>query len=95
MSVLRQDPLCDEARIALSEMSEMSEMSEDMSAEADFGGVEDEDAMWEIRTESDSSEFQQEGNGIPCRYLNHDGCRHGSDCWFKHGPDSYSQRDEL
>ena len=53
------------------------------------------DALWDIMTDSDSSEYEHEGNDRPCRYLNRDGCRHGSHCRFKHAPDEKSVRDQL
>lgn len=49
----------------------------------------------DIMTQSDSSDYKHEGNGIPCWYNNHDGCKHGSKCHFKHAPDIKSVRDEL
>ena len=51
--------------------------------------------LWEIMTESDSSEYGHEGNGTPCRYLNRGGCKHGRKCRFRHAPDDKSVRDEL
>lgn len=59
-----------------------------------------EDIFWftdlnDIMTTSDSSEYRHEGNGRSCRYNNHDGCRHGAECRFRHAPDDMSVRDEL
>ncbi|TDL23899.1 hypothetical protein BD410DRAFT_786567 [Rickenella mellea] len=53
---------------------------------------------WEIETESDTSDYQHDGNGVPCRYYNHGGCKNGSGplgCMFKHSPDDNSMRDKL
>jgi hypothetical protein len=44
---------------------------------------------------SDSSDWNHEGNGIPCRLYNHDGCTRGNDCRFSHAPDLKSVRDQL
>ncbi|KAJ3737044.1 hypothetical protein DFJ43DRAFT_1035816 [Lentinula guzmanii] len=48
---------------------------------------------------SDSEEYQHRGKGkkvkLPCRYYNHDGCRFGKVCRYKHAPDDSSIRDEL
>ena len=50
----------------------------------------------EISSESDSSDFEHEGNGTPCRFYNHDGCRNGSTCRFKHAPTKErTTRDQL
>lgn len=35
------------------------------------------------------------GNGIPCRYYNHGGCRRGSECTYSHAPDDKSVRDDM
>ncbi|PPQ97683.1 hypothetical protein CVT26_001866 [Gymnopilus dilepis] len=44
---------------------------------------------------SDSSDCNHVGNGIQCRFYNHDGCARGSECQFSHAPDEKSVRDEL
>jgi hypothetical protein len=44
---------------------------------------------------SETSDFEHDGNGIPCRFYNHDGCKRGTACKFKHGPDHRSVRDNL
>ena len=47
-------------------------------------------------SDSESSEAEHEGNGIPCRYNNHDGCRHGAQCRFQHAKTiGKSTRDDL
>ncbi|KAH9896002.1 hypothetical protein C8Q73DRAFT_690462 [Cubamyces lactineus] len=45
--------------------------------------------------ESDSEDFYHTGNGIPCKYYNHDGCARGPRCHYSHAPDRKSVRDEL
>lgn len=57
--------------------------------------MEETDPLWEVMTQSDSSEYGHEGNHTPCRYLNHDGCKHGAKCRFRHAPDEKSVRDQL
>jgi hypothetical protein len=50
----------------------------------------------QISSDSDSSDFEHEGNGTPCRFYNHDGCKNGSTCRFKHAPTKeMTTRDEL
>ncbi|KAJ3758825.1 hypothetical protein EV360DRAFT_43092 [Lentinula raphanica] len=48
---------------------------------------------------SDSEDFRHKGKNkgdkLPCRYYNHDGCRFGNSCRYKHAPDDRSIRDEL
>jgi hypothetical protein len=54
----------------------------------------DEEAL-EIQSVSDSSDCAHDGNGIPCRFYNRDGCLRGTDCEFSHAPDNKSVRDKL
>lgn len=54
-----------------------------------------EDTKVELESVSDSSDWNHEGNGIPCRFHNHDGCLRGADCRFSHAPDHKSVRDRL
>ncbi|KAJ7077890.1 hypothetical protein B0H15DRAFT_861325 [Mycena belliarum] len=49
----------------------------------------------EIFSDSDSSDFEHVGNGVPCRFYNHDGCAKGNQCRFKHAPHPHTTRDEL
>ena len=49
----------------------------------------------EIASVSDSSDCQHVGNGVPCRFYNHQGCARGTACTFSHAPDEKSVRDEL
>ena len=91
--VLRLDPANEPARAALIEAIRLNNgrsPPDKLSAE-----MEDTDPLWEIMTQSDSSEYGHEGNGTPCRYLNHGGCKHGAKCRFRHAPDEKSVRDQL
>ncbi|TFY57503.1 hypothetical protein EVJ58_g6978 [Rhodofomes roseus] len=92
-SVLRQDPSSNIARTALEETLLLNHGR--ASSEGNPKELEENDPLWEIMTESDSSEYKHEGNNTPCRYLNHDGCNDGSQCRWKHAPDARSIRDEL
>lgn len=94
-SVLRQDPSSAAAREELEKTIRIVPQIRPIIPEDDEIHPEEDDPLDDIMTESDSSEFEHEGNGIPCRYNNHSGCRHGSQCYFKHAPDDYSVRDEL
>jgi hypothetical protein len=53
------------------------------------------DTKVELESVSDSSDWNHEGNGIPCRFYNHDGCLRGTGCRFSHAPDHKSVRDRL
>ena len=44
---------------------------------------------------SDSSDCAHVGNGVPCRFYNHDGCVRGEECGYSHAPDERSVRDLL
>ncbi len=48
-----------------------------------------------IHTDSDSSGFEHERNGEPCRAYNHEGCSQGSKCALKHSPEEGTTRDKL
>jgi hypothetical protein len=66
----------------------------------DFAGPDDDSPLlWEKKLElesvSDSSDWNHGGNGIPCRFYNHDGCKHGNACNFSHALDHKSVRDRL
>jgi len=95
-SVLRLDP---SSTVALTELDQthtlLAQVSLGAPLENDEVHSETFTAKSDLVTESDSSEFAHEGNGIPCRYNNHNGCRHGAQCRFKHAPDNKSVRDEL
>ena len=68
--------------------------------EDEFAVSEDEypllcDKKVELESASDSSDWNHEGNDIPCRFYNHDGCTRGTECRFSHAPDHKSVRDRL
>lgn len=44
---------------------------------------------------SHTSDYEHEGNGIPCHGYNHEGCERGKACEFSHAPDRQSLRDDL
>ncbi|KAK0477469.1 hypothetical protein IW261DRAFT_1487745 [Armillaria novae-zelandiae] len=48
-----------------------------------------------IQTDSDSSDFEHDGNGKPCRAYNHEGCSQGSKCSLRHSPEEDTTRDQL
>ena len=49
----------------------------------------------ELVSDSDTSECQHTGNGIPCQSYNRQGCKRASECHLSHAPDDKSVRDEL
>ena len=53
------------------------------------------DTKAELESVSDSSDWNHGGNGIPCKFYNHDGCKRGNACRFSHAPDYKSVRDRL
>ncbi|KAF8894849.1 hypothetical protein BD779DRAFT_1503236 [Infundibulicybe gibba] len=55
------------------------------------------DDPWELSSvDSDSSDCQHVGNGIPCRFYNSPtGCSRNGECRFSHAPDDKSIRDRL
>ncbi|KAG5648800.1 hypothetical protein DXG03_000149 [Asterophora parasitica] len=61
----------------------------------DFAFPRYEDEKLELAERSDSSECNHPGNGVPCRFYNHDGCGRGRECEFSHAPDEKSVRDDL
>ncbi|KAJ7449559.1 hypothetical protein FB451DRAFT_748310 [Mycena latifolia] len=73
------------------------EESDDEGDEFDFFEPGLDETPVEILSDSDSSDLEHEGNGVPCRFYNHDGCAKGSKCRFKHAPDKdrKTTRDEL
>ncbi|TDL23900.1 hypothetical protein BD410DRAFT_786568 [Rickenella mellea] len=100
-TVLAQDPANADA---LSQLTITRELFE--SGEGDETGYDTEGEQfppldaekWEIDTESDSSDYQHDGNGIPCRFYNRDGCNKGNGplgCKYRHSPDEKSSRDKL
>ncbi|KAG8908167.1 hypothetical protein FRB99_008710 [Tulasnella sp. 403] len=54
----------------------------------------DDDAS-SCHTGSHTSDYEHQGNEIPCKAYNHDGCPRGRACDFSHAPDEQSVRDDL
>lgn len=97
-TVLQVDPNCNEARVELAIVRHLLESGEgeetgNGSSTDEFPHL-DENGV-EIDSQSDSSDYGHQGNGIPCRFYNHDGCNKGTRCSFSHAPDEKSIRDEL
>jgi hypothetical protein len=94
---LKQDPTSTEAKNALHEtLALLTERDDD----TDVAVSDDENPLLsdnkvELESVSDSSDWNHEGNGIPCRFYNHDGCMRGNECRFSHAPDLKSVRDQL
>lgn len=107
-TVLAHDPLHFLARAALTEVTHFIETSGHLGAHAlaadpvealtegvDFGFPHyDQDAL-EIASVSDSSDCAHVGNGVQCRFYNHEGCARSNACAFSHAPDEKSVRDDL
>ncbi|KJA22438.1 hypothetical protein HYPSUDRAFT_41064 [Hypholoma sublateritium FD-334 SS-4] len=107
-TVLAHDPMHFLARAALTEVTHFIETSGHLGAHAlaadpvealtegvDFGFPHyDQDAL-EIASVSDSSDCAHVGNGVQCRFYNHEGCARGNACLFSHAPDEKSVRDDL
>ncbi|KAL0961190.1 hypothetical protein HGRIS_006159 [Hohenbuehelia grisea] len=49
----------------------------------------------ELEVLSDSSDCNHQGNGIPYKFYNHDGCKKNDSCEYSHAPDLNSIRDKL
>ncbi|TFY79529.1 hypothetical protein EWM64_g4488 [Hericium alpestre] len=85
--VLKQDPNLTEAKAVFRELNHLMDAPD---YELDDVGSEDEypdldEPKVEIESASDSSDWNHEGNGIPCRYYNHNGCSKERDCMdFQH-----------
>ena len=97
-TVLQVDPNCNAARAELAIVRQLWESGEgeetgNNSSTDGFPHL-DEDKV-EYSSESDSSDYIHQGNGISCRFYNHDGCNKGTNCPFSHAPDEKSVRDEL
>ncbi|KAF9481495.1 hypothetical protein BDN70DRAFT_876288 [Pholiota conissans] len=107
-TVLEHDPIHFRARAALTEVNHFIETSvqlgthalspnpvEELTKDVDFGFPHyDQDAL-EIASVSDSSDCNHVGNGVQCRFYNHEGCARGNACTFSHAPDEKSVRDDL
>lgn len=96
-ALLEQDPDSIEAKKALDEtLTLMNERDEDdgsVAFDQEFPSLSEKKV--ELGSASDSSDWNHEGNGIPCRFYNHDGCMRGTGCRFLHAPDHRSVRDRL
>jgi len=96
-AILEQDPDSAEAKKALDETVILMNQRD----ESEGSGLIDEEfpSLYEPKVElesvSDSSDWNHEGNGIPCRFYNHEGCARGIECRFSHAPDHKSVRDRL
>lgn len=96
-TILEQDPDSAEAKKALDETVTLMNQRD----ESEGSGLIDEEfpSLYEPKLElesvSDSSDWNHEGNGIPCRFYNHEGCMRGTECRFSHAPDHKSVRDRL
>ena len=64
----------------------------------DFAGTDDDSLLLgdtKLESVSDLSDWNHGGNGSPCRFYHHDGCKRGNACRFSHAPDHKSVRDRL
>src|SRR6266702_306243 len=99
-AVLEQDPDSAEARKALEETLTLINKRDDSDEDHECFEIDPtfpslSEKMAELESVSDSSDWNHEGNGIPCRFYNHDGCMRGTECKFSHTPDHKSARDRL
>ena len=103
--MLQVDDSIEEARAAVLSISQDPTPQVPSVDEEDFNEYGDEEMRRphagsppdtaETPVPSDSEDYKHNGNGIPCRFYNHDGCRAGASCKFKHAPDRRSVRDDL
>ena len=97
--VLQIDPTCQEAIDARGEIFEvgghLQDPTEVVEGEEWDPRPEDTPEYPETPVPSDTEEYTHFGNGIPCRYYNHEGCNQGERCKFKHAADNRSVRDDL
>ncbi|KAF8268653.1 hypothetical protein EI94DRAFT_1727155 [Lactarius quietus] len=95
--ILEQDPDSIEAKKALQEtinlMNRRTESEGSVVIDETFPSLDE--PKLELESVSDSSDWNHEGNGIPCRFYNHEGCMRGTECRFSHAPDHKSVRDHL
>ncbi|KAJ3484130.1 hypothetical protein NLJ89_g12007 [Agrocybe chaxingu] len=107
-NVLAHDPSHLRARAALTEVNQFIAASgqlgshelgtspvEEATKDLDFAFPHYDDEALEIASVSDSSDCNHVGNGVPCRFYNHDGCARGAACVYSHAPDEKSVRDDL
>lgn len=69
--------------------------ADEIVKDVDFGFPRWEQDGLELASLSDSSDAHHVGNGVQCRFYNHEGCARGSECAFSHAPDEKSVRDDL
>ncbi len=69
--------------------------AEALNAAVDFNFPHWDFEALEVASVSDSSDCQHVGNGVPCRFYNHNGCVLGTACAYSHAPDEKSVRDDL
>lgn len=66
---------------------------EEYGSDEEAPGLDEEPYILDNR--SDSSDCDHEGNGLPCRSYNRDGCLKKDSCEYSHAPDDKSYRDKL
>jgi len=79
--------------LLVSEGPNGEDLDDSSTSDDDWPHFDDDKA--ELAPASDSSDFNHVGNGIACRFYNHDGCARGKRCAFSHAPDEKSVRDSL
>ncbi len=85
-----------EANKALNETNALlRERDEDDSVIQSEVGPSLSSAKFELESESESSDWEHDGNGVPCKPYNRDGCTRGVECGLSHAPDKMSVRDRL
>src|SRR5262245_55283030 len=97
-TVLKHDPTNTEARNQLEMTHDLCDLDEcdSVSSTSSNGEYPPYDGeKWDQASDSDSSDCLHTGNGISCRFYNHDGCARGENCRFSHAPDNKSVRDKL
>jgi len=102
-TVLEHDPSHLRALAANSEVKQFiaqSGLQALAATEASNAGVDFNFPHWdfealEVASVSDSSDCQHVGNGVPCRFYNHNGCVLDAACPYSHAPDEKSVRDDL
>jgi hypothetical protein len=98
-TVLEHDPTHLRALAAIAEVRQFLSQAglEDIKQEniVDFGFPHWDYEALEVASVSDSSDCRHVGNGVPCRFYNHDGCGKGTECPYSHAPDEKSVRDDL
>jgi len=98
--VLEHDPTHLRALAAMAEVRQFLSQAglqdtKQENAIVDFGFPHWDYEALEVASVSDSSDCQHVGNGVPCRFYNHNGCGKGTECPYSHAPDEKSVRDDL